>query len=56
MSFFGPFYGDYRVAETDYTGYAYVYSCSPKGSSKSSVNVWLLARNPTVDGSRDSAF
>ena len=50
------FNDDYRVASTDYTSYAYVYSCKNTKGSKSIANVWLLSRTPTVSAPVDTAF
>ena len=36
------------MVDTDYTTYAVVYSCVEKGS-KADVNVWILARESTID-------
>lgn len=57
LTFRGDNYnGDYRVAETDYTSYAYIYSCKNTKGSKSRADVWLLSRTPTVAAPVDSAF
>ena len=42
------FKGDYRVVNTDYTGFAIVYSCSDLYFVRSEW-VWILSRTPTVD-------
>lgn len=45
VSFFGPFYGSYIVFELDQPGYEYAFISGPNTGY-----LWLLAREPTVDG------
>ncbi len=43
VSFFGPFYGAYVVAELDHAGYHYALVSGPNTNY-----LWLLARTPTL--------
>ena len=49
VSFFWPFYGDYKVVDTDYTQYAIV-------SGNDLDYLWLLAREPEVSDELIAAF
>ena len=48
VSFFGPFYGDYNVIETDYADYSVVYSCSNYWLFHTEF-AWILTRNNNYD-------
>lgn len=43
VSFFGPFYGSYVIAELDKQHYAYSLVCGPSHDY-----LWILARTPTL--------
>ena len=43
VSFFGPFYGSYIIADLDKTNYSYALVCGPDHSY-----LWILARTPTL--------
>lgn len=44
VSFFGPFYGAYAIAELDHENYQYAMVTGPNKSY-----LWILARTPTLD-------
>lgn len=44
VSFFGPFYGAYVIAELDHKDYQYALITGPNTSY-----LWILARTPTLD-------
>ena len=44
VSFFWPFYGDYKVLDTDYTDYSVVYSCSDWWIAHEEF-AWILSRD-----------
>jgi apolipoprotein D and lipocalin family protein len=43
VSFYGPFYGSYIIADLDKTNYSYSLVCGPDHSY-----LWILARTPTL--------
>lgn len=45
VSFFGPFYGAYVIAELDHENYQYSLVTGPNTSY-----LWILSRTPTLDG------
>lgn len=48
VSFFGPFYGDYNVIETDYADYSVVYSCQNYWLFHTEY-AWILTREADYD-------